>query len=78
MRIKFNEFPSCKDRTKLLGQYDSWCDLYDELEAMGQMVVQDDEAVVASFKRLIKNIDELQQVINMGDKLMGKKFGIDE
>ena len=78
MRSKFNEFPSCKDKTKLLGQYNSWCDLHDELESMGQMVVQDEEAVIASFKRLIRNIDELQQVINMGDKLMDKKFGIDE
>ena len=78
MRSKFNEFPSCKDKSKLLGQYNSWCDLYDELKAMGQMVVQDNEAVVASFKRLIKHIEEIQQVINMGDKLMGKEFSIDE
>ena len=78
MRSKFNEFPSCKDKTKLLGQYNSWCDLYDELEAMGQMVVQDDEAVVASFKRLIKHVQDIQQAINIGDKLMGKTFGIDE
>ena len=78
MRSKFNEFPSCKDKAKLLGQYNSWCNLYNELEAMGQMVVQDNEAVVASFKRLIKQMEEIQQVINMGDKLMGKEFGIDE
>ena len=78
MRTKFNEFPSCKDKTKLLGQYNCWCDLHDELESMNQMVVQDNEAVVASFKRLIRHIDEIQQVINMGDKLLGKAFGIDE
>ena len=34
LRNKFNEFPSCKDKSKLLGQFNSWCDLFDELEHM--------------------------------------------
>ena len=30
-----------------------------------QKVAQDDEAVIASFRRLIANIDEIQQVISI-------------
>ena len=72
VRNKFNDFPSCKDRSKLLGQYNLWCDLLDELKQLGQKVAEDDEAIMASFKRLIVNIDEIQQVIGMSKKLLGK------
>ena len=41
-------------------------------------VVEDDESVMASFKRLIANIDEIQQVISMSKKLIGKELSLHE
>ena len=38
LRNKINDFLSCKDKSKLLGQFNSWCDLYDELKHMNQMI----------------------------------------
>ena len=78
LRNKFNDFPSCKDKSKLLGQFNSWCDLYDELEHMNQMIVKDDEAVLASFKRLIAQIDEIQQVMTMSKNLLKKELTLHE
>ena len=40
LRNKFNEFLSCKDKSKLLGQFNAWCDLFNELEHMNQMIVK--------------------------------------
>jgi len=47
---------------------------------LGQKVAQDDEAVhvVASFKRLIANTDEMQQVIHMSKKPLGKELSLHE
>ena len=78
LRNKFNEFLSCKEKSKLLGQFNSWCDLYDELEHMNQMIVKDDEAVLASFKRLIAQIDEIQQVMTMSKNLLKKELTLHE
>ena len=78
LRNKFNEFPSCKDKSKLLGQFNSWCDLFDELNHMNQMIVQDDEAVLASFKRLVASIDEIKQVTKMSKSLLRKELTLQE
>ena len=50
----------------------------DELEHMNQMIVKDDEAVLASFKRPIAQIDEIQQVMTMSKNLLKKELTLHE
>ena len=45
---------------------------------MNQMIVKDDEAVLASFQRLIASIDEIQQVITMSTNLLHKELTLQE
>ena len=75
-RDLFNSFPACGSKTELLGQYNRWMGVRRELTELKEAVIEDDRAALASFKKMIKHMDEINKTIEVSQETTGMDWDL--